>query len=443
MKKKDENKSNIKSQKRKRLFLLARFILSAVFCLPLLYLAIVPMLWWISVPYPRILEPMQYPLSNALAQIALTLPILVLGCTFFFKGFKAFFKRTPNMDSLIAIGVTASIAYSLYSTYQIYTGNFAASDELYFVTAGAIITLALLGQWMESPSLGRAGKARAARLSDVVSGYFIPILLVFAVLAVGAWVLVGQALTFTLTVFLSILLIACPGAVSLAMPASLKAGARKGVKNSILINNQEAFETAHKVDIVVFGKSGTDTFSQNCASAVQQLSSMGIEAVLITGDDLNCAQEAARQARILKVMDGVPRQDWPGEIKKLQAGGKKVTMVVNGFDAGDALLQPDVLIAIGSGPDASNEFADIVLTRGDLMDVPAALRLCRSTMQNVKENLFWAFGYHVIGIPVAAGLMHLTGGPLMNPVLAAGAVALSFVSVIANTLRLKRFKPCA
>jgi Cu+-exporting ATPase len=211
-------------------------------------------------------------------------------------------------------------------------------------------------------------------------------------------------------------------------------------------SNQLAGEGKTPMYIAIDGKIAgiiavADTVKENSKKAIKKLHQMGIQVAMLTGDNQKTAEAIAKQVGIDRILAEVLPQDKAKEVKKLQAEGNKVAMVGDGINDAPALAQADIGIAIGSGTDVAMESADIVLMRSDLMDVPTAIQLSKRTIKNIKENLFWAFGYNIIGIPVAMGILHIFGGPLLNPMIAGAAMSLSSVSVLTNALRLKRFKP--
>ena len=649
--------------------------ISAIFTVPLLFIAMADM---VGIPMPAFLSPMQSPVSYALIQLALSLPIIWLGRRFFVDGFKALSKGHPNMDSLVALGTSAAFLYSLYGTYHVLEGHAHFAMNLYYESAGVILTLITLGKYFEDVSKGKTSmaiqtlvglapkmatvlrdgqevevpveevqvgdlirvkpgekvpvdgvvtegnstvdesmltgesipvsksvgdevigaslnktgsfilkatkigkdtalsqiiqlveqaqgsKAPIAKLADKVSGVFVPIVIVLALVSGLAWYFLGQeSWVFALTITISVLVIACPCALGLATPTAIMVGTGKGAENGILLKSGEALEEANHVNMVVFDKTGTitngspvvtdvvtaentdadalirlaaslevasehplgeaivakakeqgaafdevtnfeaipgfgikghvgetlvflgnekwmrenglanvemndkanhfaeqgktplyigyndavqglivvaDTVKESSARAIQTLHEMGIQVAMMTGDHERTAQAIAAEVGIDRVFSEVLPQDKANYVSKLQEEGYIVAMVGDGINDAPALAQAQVGIAIGTGTDVAIESADAVLMKSDLMDVPAMLKLSRATIRNIKENLFWAFAYNIIGIPFAMGVLHLFGGPLLNPMIAGAAMSFSSVSVVLNALRLKRWK---
>ena len=652
-----------------------RFWLSAIFALPLLCLAMAEM---VGLTLPTWLSHRGGGQLFVSLQLALTLPILWLGRSFFLNGFKHLVKGHPNMDSLVALGTSAAVAYSLYSSIQVWLGNHHAAMSLYYESAGVILTLVTLGKYFEARSKGQTSaaiqaliklapqeaqvlregqevtlpldqvqvgdlvrvrpgqkipvdgrvvegqswvdesmltgeslpvakkvgdhvvgaslnqqgslivetnkvgqdttlaqiihlvqaaqgsKATIAQLADRVSAVFVPVVMTLALVAGLAWYLIGgQSWAFALTISIAVLVIACPCALGLATPTAIMVGTGKGAEQGILIKSGTALEMAHQVDAVVLDKTGTltqgqpqvtdvlpltgwtpdqllalaaaaevnsehplgqaivagarerelalpevtnfqsltgygirvlngknfyflgnkrmmqetgldlsqaeelaatlaavgktpiyvgnreeiigliavaDPLKATSPEAVGRLKAMGLQVIMLTGDNAKTAQALAAEAGIDQVISDVLPADKAQVVADLQAKGLKVAMVGDGINDAPALAQADVGLAIGRGTDVAIESADMVLMGSDLTSVATAIKLSQATIRNIKENLFWAFAYNVLGIPVAMGLLHLFGGPLLNPMLAGAAMSFSSVSVILNALRLRRFK---
>jgi len=653
-----------------------RFTVSAVFTGILLYIAMGTM---VGAPIPGFMDHRAHPLTFALIQLLLLIPILVAGKSFYVHGFKSLFNLSPNMDSLIAIGTSSAILYSLYSISRIIGGTPEASMQLYFETAGTIVTLIMLGKNLESRSkrrtseavrklmklrpttatilegdverkvpidavkprdrlLVRAGeripvdgrvqsgissvdesmltgesipveksgdaalysgtmnlngslvmvaekvgeettlakiihlveeaqstKAPIARLADQVSAIFVPTVMGIALVTAFAWIIAGHAITFALTVFVSVLTIACPCALGLATPTAVMVGTGKAAELGVLIKSGEALETVHKVNTVLFDKTGTITkgkpeltdvtalpghssdevlsfaamaevmsghpladavvagarargislslpdsvktipgkgiiadnpsvavgnaaLAESFGAPIQErapalleearrlagqgktpmyvfhdrepigllavadqarpesraevaaLKKLGIEVAMVTGDSRTTADAIAAQVGITEVYAEVLPSEKASIVKRIQASGKKIAMVGDGINDAPALAQADVGIAVAAGTDIAMESADIVLMHNKICDVSTAIHLSRQVIKNIRQNLFWAFGYNVLGIPIAAGILYIFGGPLLSPMFAAAAMSLSSVSVVTNALRLKGYR---
>lgn len=410
----------------------------------------------------------------------------------------------------------------------------------------------------------QGSKAPIARTADIIAGYFVPTVIGIAIISSIFWGFDGQDLEFVLTIFISILVIACPCALGLATPTAIMVGTGKGAENGVLIKGGEALEGTQAIQTIVFDKTGTltqgkpvvtdiitegydkdeilaiaaaaekgsehplgeaivnsaeekglvlktledfkaipgkgievkvdskdiflgnkklvveqgvaiskkfedesnrlatqgktpmymiinskleaiiavaDTVKPTSKQAVKKLREMGIEVVMLTGDNKKTAEAIAKDLGIDRVVAEVLPHEKAAKVKELQAEGKKVAMVGDGVNDAPALAIADIGMAIGSGTDIAMESADIVLMRSDIMDVIGAIQLSKKTMNNIKLGLFWGLVFNIIGIPIAMGVLKLFGGPLLNPMIGALAMSFSSVTVLLNALRLKLFKP--
>lgn len=404
-------------------------------------------------------------------------------------------------------------------------------------------------------------KAPISRLADKVSGIFVPVVIMIAIIATIAWIISGQSFEFALSMGIAVLVISCPCALGLATPVAIMVGTGKGAENGILIKSAESLELLHSVDTVVLDKTGTitegkprvtdivsyidenklfkiagileknsehplaeaimekvkerniqledskdflsipgrgikanidgniyyagninlmkdnnidtenmlpksdelsaegktvlyfadekniigiiavaDTLKSTSYQAIQELKKRNIEVVMITGDNKIVAQTIGKRLNIDKVISEVLPADKEKEVSKLQKQGKKVAFVGDGINDSPALVKADVGLAIGSGTDIAIEAADVVLMKNSLLDVVKAILLSKSVIRNIKMNLFWAFFYNCIGIPVAAGVFYSSFGIKLSPMLGALAMSLSSVCVVTNALRLRNFK---
>ncbi len=673
----DEAKRDIRREQEASARAMGRRLLWSVVCLvPLFYLSMGHMM---GLPVPAFMH--RQPLAAALVQLVLCVPILILNRAYFTVGFSRLFKGAPNMDSLVALGAAAGLVYSLIEMGLLAAGQVAGMPDLYFESAGMILTLVTVGKYLEERSKGKttgaitallalapdvavvrrsgtevtvatdqikagetvivrqggripvdgtvvkgrgsvdesaltgesmpvektAGskavsatvltsgylemtadrvgadttlsqiiqlmeqaastKAPISRLADKISAVFVPAVISIAVAAALLWAAAGgMGVRFCLSIGIAVLVISCPCALGLATPVAITVATGKAAEKGILIKSAASLELMGRVNTVVLDKTGTvtegkprvtdvlcaanvteeellcaaaslekpsghpladaivqeaerrsiplcavsdfaavagggvqavqdgktlyagndrymgsigadtaalraaaemlaaagktplyfaegqqllgviavaDVVKPDSAAAIAALRRSGCEVVLLTGDNQRTAEAIARQVGVDRVIAQVLPQDKARCIEDLQKAGRLVAMVGDGVNDAPALVTADVGLAIGAGTDVAIESADVVLMRSSLMDIVDAAALSRATLRNIRQNLFWAFFYNSIGIPVAAGVLYPALGITLNPMIAAAAMSLSSVCVVSNALRLRGWKGSA
>ncbi|MCI8283782.1 MAG: heavy metal translocating P-type ATPase [Firmicutes bacterium] len=662
-----------------------RLIASIIFFIPLFYISMGHMA---GLPQPSFLMGVENAVTYGMAQLVLTLILMYINRKYYEVGFPALWHRAPNMDSLIAVGSFAAVIYGVFAIIRIGHG-LALQDwdlaeryhmDMYFESAGTILTLITVGKYLEARSKGKTtdavshlldlspdtalaerngqeielriedvqvgdilivkpggkvpvdgvivegsssvdeslitgesipvdksegdsvigasinksgffkmraekvgedtalfriiqlveeaggSKAPIARLADKISGVFVPIVMLIALVAAGVWILAGKSFEFALSTGIAVLVISCPCALGLATPAAIMAGTGRGAELGVLYKNAEILENARSVDTVVMDKTGTLTTGQPgvtairtadslndeqllaAAASVEKLSEhplaqaivfyaqdkginisevsgfeaihgkgvsaevdgrrwiggnarmmkeeniniesaedfavqaaeqgatpiyfacegefagviavadmirpespaavaefkrMGIDVIMLTGDNFRTAASIAKRLGIENVVAEILPEDKDKEVQALMEQDRRVAMVGDGINDAPALARADVGIAIGAGTDVAIESADVVLMKSSPLDAAAAMQLSRAVIKNVKMNLFWAFIYNIIGIPIAAGLLYPIFGFKLNPMFGAAAMSLSSFCVVSNALRLRWFKPSA
>ncbi|MDO4936199.1 MAG: HAD-IC family P-type ATPase [Phascolarctobacterium sp.] len=294
-------------------------------------------------------------------------------------------------------------------------------------------------------------KAPVAQLADKISGIFVPAVIVIALAAAGIWLLCGATTTFALRIAISILVISCPCALGLATPTAIMVGTGRGAKMGILIKSAAALQQTDEIDTIVLDKTGTitegkpalnteDKIKASSPLAIKELYQQKKNIIMLSGDKEEIAQNIANAVGIKEYRSQCLPKDKEKIVRELQNAGHKIMMVGDGVNDAPALARAEVGVAIGAGTDVAIESADVVLMKSDLQDVSTLLKLSHATMNCIKQNLWWAFFYNVICIPVAAGCLYPAFGILLNPMLGAAAMSMSSVSVVTNALRLRNKK---
>ncbi|MBR6228383.1 MAG: heavy metal translocating P-type ATPase [Eubacterium sp.] len=297
-----------------------------------------------------------------------------------------------------------------------------------------------LSQIIQMVSEAAATKAPIARIADKVSAVFVPSVIGIALLVIAGWLIAGESVGFALARGICVLVISCPCALGLATPVAIMVGNGIGAKNGILFKTGESLELTGRVGIVVTDKTGTITYGdpemtgiirEDSKSAIQDLRKFGMRVIMLSGDKLNRAERIAKEVGVDEVIAEVLPDGKEGHVREIMKQGK-TAMVGDGINDAPALTVADVGIAIGDGTDVAVDSADVVLMNSSLRDVVKAIKLSRRTLRTIRQNLFWAFFYNIVCIPMAAGLY----GWQMSPMLGAAAMALSSVTVCLNALRL-------
>ena len=306
-----------------------------------------------------------------------------------------------------------------------------------------------LAQIIDLVSNAAATKAPIARTADKIAGIFVPTVIGIATLVFVIWILIGAGADAALTRAVAVLVISCPCAMGLATPVAIMVGSGVGARNGVLFKTAASLEETGRVQIVALDKTGTltygiqqdgtytnDTIREDSAEAVAQLKKMGIYTVMVSGDKKATAEAIAAKVGVDEVISEVLPDGKEAVIRELMKRGK-TAMVGDGINDAPALARADVGIAIGAGTDIALDSADVVLVNSSIADLVFAIRLGRKTLLNIKENLFWAFIYNILLIPLAAGAFTvILGGWTLSPMIAAAAMSLSSICVCTNALRL-------
>ncbi len=306
-----------------------------------------------------------------------------------------------------------------------------------------------LGRIIRAVREAQGSKAPVQRLVDRVSAVFVPVVIACSIVTLLAWLGFGgaQALPIAVVASVSVLVIACPCALGLATPTAIMVSIGRGARFGILVKDATALELLARVNAIAFDKTGTltsgdaaDTIRPESKAVIQELHRQGIKTVMLSGDVPERAARIAREAGIDEVVSRATPESKEEAVRRLQAEGYTVAMVGDGINDSQAMAEADVSVAMGTGTDVAMETAQVTLVAGRLTDLPLAIRLSRATRKIIRENLFWAFIYNIIGIPLAAGLLYPFWGWLLSPMLASAAMALSSLCVVTNSLRLRKIK---